>query len=148
MKQPILNRAAMCTVFLCVACASPPPIATVQPKPGLGEDKSTAIEVCTPAGQRAYLATLKCSDGRRPAYRRTRNVGERTPSPPETEAQALTRLEDRYKPHPPGAPDHHIVDEYELTCGSAKHIIYMDMYHCGVAPTVSPPKGFTIGSPA
>ena len=44
----------------------------------------------------------------------------------------------------PGEPDVHVVDGYEVTCGSSKQMIYMDRYHCEQPPPTSPPPGFAI----
>ena len=43
-----------------------------------------------------------------------------------------------------GAIDYHIIDGYSVECGKDKVTLYLDMYHCDVAPPSSAPNGFTI----
>jgi hypothetical protein len=73
-----------------------------------------------PQGQRAYLARLRCADGKAPKFFREGNFGI-------------------------GVYDN-IVDGYRVTCeGSepASSLIYMDMYHGGHVETAAVP-GFVI----
>jgi hypothetical protein len=73
-----------------------------------------------PPGQRAYLARLRCSDGRAPEYVRTGNLG-------------------------PGVYGN-IIDAYRVSCGDAAPgtvEIIMDMYHPGHVEERAVP-GFTI----
>jgi hypothetical protein len=77
------------------------------------------IRVSMPAGQRAYLARLRCSDGSAPAFARGGSVGE--------------------------GPYGKIMDVYELKCSTgtpATASVYMDMYHDHVEDR--PVPGFTI----
>jgi hypothetical protein len=85
----------------------------------LGSAKNP-VRAATPTGQRAYLATLRCSDGRTPTFQRTGNVG-------------------------PGIYES-IVDLYVVNCGAAtpgKVEVRMDMYHPGHIET-RPVPGFSI----
>ena len=78
------------------------------------------VRVNMPAGERAYLARLRCSDGRRPDFVRVGNVGI-------------------------GAFGN-IVDLYDVNCYSAKPgrvEIYMDMYFSDHVEN-RPVPGFTI----
>lgn len=73
-----------------------------------------------PGGQRAYLARLRCQNGRAPTYARRGNVG-------------------------PGVFGN-IVDLYDVDCGAAapgRVEVYMDMYHPRHEETATVP-GFTI----
>jgi hypothetical protein len=73
----------------------------------LGSDKNP-VRVSGPAGQRAYLSTLRCADGKAPQFYRVGNFGV-------------------------GAFGN-IVDGYDVTCpGSSpeKTMVVMDMYHSG-----------------
>jgi hypothetical protein len=73
-----------------------------------------------PAGQRAYLARLRCSDGRAPAFQRIGSMG--------------------------AGPYGSIVDGYQVDCAGASpasSVVYMDMYHPGHAEAAAVP-GFTI----
>lgn len=76
-----------------------------------------------PEGQRAYLGSLRCADGRAPVFERAGNVG-------------------------PGIY-RSIVDSYMVDCGTAapgRVEVQMDMYHPGHVETGALP-GFTIGGP-
>lgn len=44
----------------------------------------------------------------------------------------------------PGELDHHVVDGYEVNCGAARRVLFMDMYHCNSAPPDGAPPGFTL----
>ena len=115
----------------------------------LGESKLTAIEVCAPAGQHAYLSRLVCPDGAAAKYNRLGSVGNRTEIPgnlsPEQEKEWRDGL-GRRSPVRPGAPDYHVVDRYEVMCGDVKHVVYMDMYHCEMPPPDRAPRGFAFRS--
>lgn len=115
----------------------------------LGASKESAIEVCRPAGQRAYLDRLQCADGSPVTYRRVGSFGARTELPQnlsDKEQAALLDKAIRGTPLQPGEPDHHVVDGYEVSCGQAKRIVYMDMYHCDRPATTEVPAGFTVRS--
>ncbi len=71
----------------------------------LGSEKNP-VRVNMPPGQRAYLARLRCSDGKKPDFERGGSVG----------------------PGPFGS----IVDVYDVNCGAAAPgnvAVYLDMYH-------------------
>ena len=152
-----LNRLALAavgasTTLLLVACSTPAtgPGAqqageagrsqSTQPAPGLGDTKATAIEVCMPPGQRAYLNRLLCADGSKPSYFRVGNFGPRNEVPPKLSDEDRTRL--MLGKLQPGDPDLHIVDGYQVSCGETKRMVYMDMYHCKQAPPAAVPAGF------
>ena len=78
------------------------------------------VRASMPEGQRAYLAKLRCSDGRAPRFERMGNYGLGVYG--------------------------NIIDGYSVDCGAAapgKVEIFMDMYHPGYAET-RPVPGFTI----
>ncbi len=154
----VLRRAAVAAALLAggsllTACVSQAPQsvpsapATPAAPSGLGRTKATAIEVCRPQGERAYLSQLECAGGERPKYRRVGSFGPRTPVPPaRSDADVTAQLKRALSARAlrPGEPDIHIVDGYEVVCNDATHMIYMDMYHCEQpAPTVAPP-GFRL----
>lgn len=73
-----------------------------------------------PPGQRAYLARLRCSDGRAPAFERIGNMGIGVFG--------------------------NIIDGYRVSCGDAAPgtvEVFMDMYHGGHVEN-RPVPGFTI----
>jgi hypothetical protein len=81
------------------------------------------VRVFNPAGQRVYLASLRCTDGRSPTYCRKGNVGK--------------------------GPFGTIVDLYDVRCpGSmpAQSDIYLDMYHADHLEETAPP-GFAFERP-
>jgi hypothetical protein len=70
--------------------------------------KENPVRVSRPEGQRAYLASLLCADGKTPAFSRVGNFGVGVFG--------------------------NIVDGYEVTCAGStpeKTIVMMDMYHAG-----------------
>lgn len=78
------------------------------------------VRVNRPAGERAYLARLRCSDGRRPDFVRVGNVGIGVYG--------------------------NVIDRYDVNCHSAapgRVDIYMDMYFNGAGEQRAVP-GFTI----
>jgi hypothetical protein len=84
--------------------------------------KANPVRVTQPQGQHAYLARLRCSDGKAPEFERRGNVG-------------------------PG-PFGNIVDLYDVRCMGAEPAsseVYMDMYHGGFMEA-RPVPGFTIRS--
>lgn len=76
------------------------------------------VRASMPAGQRAYLARLRCPDASAPTFARIGSFGI--------------------------GPYQNIVDGYEVTCaGKASRTVVMDMYHQGHVET-RPVPGFTI----
>ena len=76
------------------------------------------VRVEMPAGERAYLARLRCADGAAPRYERRGSGGL--------------------------GPYRNIVDFYEVTCAGAEPVeVVMDMYHAGHVEDRAVP-GFTI----
>ena len=127
------------TIVLLAACASTPSVDAPRP----GDSKRTALEVCRPAGERAYLSRLVCADGTTPTVRRVANVGWRNDLP----NGGPNLSGDAYAPLPPGVADWHIVDDYEVVCSGAKHAVFLDMYHCDQPPPTATPTGFTLRAP-
>ena len=87
----------------------------------LGSEQNP-VRAAMPQGQRAYLALLRCSDGKAPEFNRIGNMGIGVFG--------------------------NIVDSYSVRCeGSepAASTIYMDMYHAGYRETRSLP-GFTLAA--
>ncbi len=130
--------------LLCAACASPP--ARDAAAPPFGTTREAAVEVCRPAGERAYLSSLVCLDGRAPTFRRLGSVGWRhalangvDPRFPDAPS-----YQDGFAPLEPGQIDTHIVDQYEVVCGEVRRMVFLDMYHCRQpAPAIAVP-GFTL----
>lgn len=88
----------------------------------LGSEQNP-VRADMPAGQRAYLARLRCADGTPPAYAR----------------KGLLQA----------TPFGSLVDGFEVRCrnGSPERTtIAMDMYHPGYAEQL-PPQGFTLAAP-
>jgi hypothetical protein len=128
-------------------CASPNQPADPKPTAGLGETKATAIEVCKPMGQRAYLSRLVCADGTRPTFTRIGSFGSRTKEPENMSKEQSSAVLDAMltgRALKPGEIDLHIVDGYEVACGAVKRTLYMDMYHCQSPPPEQAPAGFTL----
>lgn len=107
----------------------------------------SAIEVCEPRGQRAYLSRLICADGRPPEFERIGSMGLRNEFPSgmsEKEKQRILNASMGMGRLEPGSLDHHVVDAYSVTCESGSSTVYLDMYHCDTpAPDVAP-DGFSI----
>ena len=85
----------------------------------LGSER-TPVRVSSPAGQRAYMARLRCADGTPPAVGQRRNAGE--------------------------GPFGTIIDVYPLDCGDSapgQVQLAMDMYHDDHVET-NAPVGFTL----
>ena len=85
----------------------------------LGHAKNP-VRVSQPAGERSYLAQLRCSDGEAPAYERRGSTGL--------------------------SPFGNVMDIYLIRCPTGtpqSSDVYMDMYHKGFAET-RPVPGFTI----
>lgn len=85
--------------------------------------KDNPVRVEQPAGERAYLARLRCADDTPPGYRRLGSIG--------------------------GGPYGTILDLYEVNCDSsapATAEVIMDMYHKGHIER-RPVPGFTIVAP-
>lgn len=82
--------------------------------------QANPVRVSMPAGQRAYLARLRCSDGKAPRFERHGNAG-------------------------PG-PFGNIIDIYAVECQGGtptSSTVFMDMYHRGFAEQ-RPVPGFTV----
>jgi hypothetical protein len=110
-----------------------------------GSTKESAIEVCKPAGEREYLARLSCANGEAPTYERIGSLGariERQARDGESEQTFEERLNSA--PLKAGQIDRHIVDGYALQCGTTKHLLHFDMYHCNQAQSGEAPAGFTL----
>lgn len=93
-------------------------IATAASHP-LGSSRNP-VRADAPAGQRAYLARLRCSDGTAPRFQRRGSVGPQVFG--------------------------NIIDDYQVDCGTAapgQVSVRMDLYHPGYVETRAVP-GFTI----
>ncbi|MGH6951864.1 MAG: hypothetical protein ACREH4_13410 [Vitreimonas sp.] len=85
--------------------------------------QQNAVRVDTLAGERAYLARLRCSDGSAPSHQRLGNGG--------------------------GSIDGHILAIYVVRCAAGEpraSEVWMDMHHPGHAEAAAPP-GFTLVAP-
>ena len=83
--------------------------------------RENPVRAAMPAGQRAYLARLRCPDGKTPTYSRAGNLG-------------------------PGVYGN-IVDAYQVECATQDMVtVVMDMYHQGYVEQRAVP-GFTIVAP-
>lgn len=94
------------------------PVAAADARP-LGS-KENPVRASRPEGQRAYLARLRCGDGRAPKYSRNGSYGVGVFG--------------------------NIIDGYAVDCGSAapgRTEVFMDMYHPSHVETRAAP-GFTI----
>ncbi len=139
---------AVALSLACAACSTKTPTTErLGNSTGLGTSKATAIEVCGPAGERAYLSRLLCSDGSALQFKRIGSFGSRNKFPENLSAGQQTVLVERImrgSPLQPGEQDYHVIDGYELVCGTTKHVVYLDMYHCHQAEPNQAPLGFTI----
>ena len=116
-----------------------------QPSPDYGMDKKTAIEVCMPAGERAYLARLVCPSGESPKYQRIGSVGLRYKMPGSlTDDQQLALARRQATGLEQGEIDHHMIDKYEVACPFEVKYIFLDMYHCNSAPPAIAPTGLNL----
>jgi len=149
------TRLLICAAsLLAVACTSTGPVAPLAPAPG--STKASAIEVCMPPGERAYLSRLRCPDGSPPTYRRSGNVGPRHEVPEQGAQESDEAYHQRVwasaptlqgAPLGPGQLDLHIIDVYQLSCGQAHASVYLDMYHCPDPRPMQAPPGFSVVSP-
>lgn len=115
-----------------------------------GVTMETAVEVCRPQGEREYLRRLRCADGTAPTFNRTGSGPPRTrATTPEQEAQALEQMRKMFLDAPlaAGEPDYHIVDLYDVSCGTTVTRVFLDMYHCYEPLPSQAPPGFTIVPP-
>lgn len=78
--------------------------------------KENPVRAAGPAGQRAYLARLRCGDGRQPTFQRAFSAGM--------------------------GPFGRILDSYSVTCGEERREVFLDMYHDHIE--TAPIPGFTI----
>jgi hypothetical protein len=147
-----MSRKYMCSIVLAIATIVGSPQAATKEfataaKPPLGETKAAAIEVCKPPGERAYLSRLVCPNGASPDFSRVGSFGERNPLPSNMQQSDIAALLEQMlsdSPSAPDGPDYHVVDGYELVCGTEKKLVYLDMYHCQSSPPTDAPLGFTI----
>jgi hypothetical protein len=119
LKSLVMNRDKKGATPLGTSLAIGPLCDTVPNARGeFGYVKSNPIPVFFPMGETDYLSRLRCSCGMPFDYRRVGSFG-------------------------PG-PDGHVVDGFELTCGTGNHeiVLYMDMYHSGPSSLV--PKGLAM----
>lgn len=113
---------------------------------GPGTSKENAIEVCRPAGERAYLSQLRCPDGDVPEFDRIGSYGRRTQPLPGAPSVGVTdSLRDPERRVQPGEVDIHVIDGYRVVCDGEAYLVFLDMYHCGDPPTSVVPPGFSMG---
>jgi hypothetical protein len=106
-----------------------------------GTTRPEAIEVCLVAGEEYFLKDLRCKDGKAPRFERVGGSNARNPVGPS--APFTREMGDPSHRLNPGEVDVHLVDEYEVSCSSAKKRLFLDMYHCGVPKPWAAPAGFT-----
>ncbi len=110
-----------------------------------GATAQTPLEVCLPQGETAYLDRLRCPDGQPPTVTRIGVAGFRNKLPPgetpPTFAESIAG--DDLKR---GGTDVHTIDQFKVTCGTAKpKLLHFDMYHCGAPPPEHAPPGLSLG---
>lgn len=106
-------------------------------------ERTQAAEVCTPAGERAFLTGLRCADGSPPTFKRVGSVGHRNDPPESMSEEARFAQMDPDRALPEGEVDVHIVDLYEVTCAGQPPVsVYLDMYHCPQVAYPYAPQGF------
>ena len=113
-----------------------------RPPPDFGLVRGTAVEVCLPPGEAAWLKALRCPGGGVPRVERQGSIGPRTEVGPADGERALLQM-DPGRPLQPGEADLHIVDAFKAACGSRVTTLYMDMYHCTAPAPRAAPAGFT-----
>ena len=142
--------AGLTSAGLLAGCAATAPARPAASAVAAGASKESAIEVCMPGGERQYLSMLICSSGQRPNFHRTGSVGERHPLPAGlTDKQLAAQLDRslRGAALEPGEVDTHVVDAYEVSCGDAKQLVFLDMYHCPQPAATVAPAGFSLRPP-
>lgn len=110
-----------------------------------GLTQGNPIEECRPEIGQRYFSRLACPSGERPTISRIGSTGPRTPIPAditEEETVEMVRGMLEMRRLEPGEPDYHIVDAYEVVCGTRATTIYVDMYHCAPDQPASAPAGF------
>lgn len=137
-----MRRIVAVSLLLLAGCATTPPEEELPPgspealmqalgggkprsKPNAAEldkhphgSRENPVRVGGPGGERAYLARLRCEDGRYPEFERAGSVGV--------------------------GPWGYIMDAYSVTCASGqKATVFMDMYHSTHREERTVP-GFTI----
>ncbi|MEP7010353.1 MAG: hypothetical protein ABJC13_08545 [Acidobacteriota bacterium] len=120
---------------------------TAAPTPSqsnVGLSRETAIEVCEPAGEKAYLARLCCPDGAVPTYERSGSVGLRNAVDTKSEEELARQQMLEERPIAPGEADYHVVDLYDVICSDKEYGIFLDMYHCGQPEPKAAPADFSI----
>lgn len=143
--------------LVAVACTTTHRPLLPHPSTDLGASKATAIEVCMPAGQRAYLSRLRCPDGTAPGFQRSGSAGPRTEYPPQQPGESDEAYAGRVfgsssarlgAPLAVGETDHHVIDIYRLTCGQSTVTLFLDMYHCPDPKPREAPPGMSIVAPS
>ena len=123
---------------------NPEPASAQSRQTALGIVKESAIEVCGPKGERAYLDHVTCSDGSMVKYERTGSVGFRNEPKSKQDEKAVQAQMLGGKPIKPGQKDFHVLDGYEVECGAIKTVLYLDMYHCPEPKDQGAPPGFSL----
>lgn len=112
-----------------------------------GLEPGDPVEVCRfTVGERLFAA-LMCPTGEPPSINRTGSVGPRTGIPKGMTTEAAVAMVEgmlRMRPLEPGEPDYHVLDAYELRCGTTVTTLYLDGYHCQSEPPLRAPASFTL----
>jgi hypothetical protein len=107
-----------------LACAHGP----LPPDPR-GRSRESAVEVCLPPGEKAFLEAWRCPDGVQPHQHRIGSIGSRNQPIDPNDPRLLLQM-DPERPLEKGEPDFHIVDAVEMRCPGATYTLFVDMYHC------------------
>jgi len=124
------------------AGAEPPAGAQAPQAVGPGMSPTSAIEVCMPEGERAYLSRLRCPGGKPPTVlgrspvalqQAAVGAGDVTESQGQRASEA-------------GESRVRVVDRFDLDCGDASQslFVFLDMYHCPAPPTSAAPRGLEL----
>jgi hypothetical protein len=144
---PSIFRSALSAAFCTLVSSCTTATAPLGAEMPYGESKLASIEVCRPQGERAYLSRLMCASGAPVAFSRMGGVGLREDAQPGTPSAERMRVGNKmitYQPLSAGEPHIHIVDQYQVTCGETRTLLYFDMYHCDVPAPTRAPNGFTL----
>jgi hypothetical protein len=125
------------------SCATTPQGAGPTTGPGYGESRGAAIEVCQTAGERTYLSRLVCANGDGADFDRLGTPGTRHELPADQSVSEQISSS-RRDPLSPGEVDYHAVDAYEVSCGTSKRVLYLDMYHCHQPEPAQAPPGYSL----
>jgi hypothetical protein len=136
-----IQVSAVAAVVLIATCSHTN--ARVHASDAFGLSLDRPVEVCWPRGERDYLQRLTCNKGD-VSFRRLGAAGARN-EPRTEEEERLAEDQMREGRHlAPGEVDFHVVDVYEVTCGTKTVEVYIDMYHCNQPQPSEAIPGFTL----